>query len=69
MDNQITLEEDDLSVEGISDTEHDTLTTKDKRIIGAINEVNSQCKDIANEKNIKSFNFSQFLKTTLGGDF
>ena len=48
VDNQITLEKDDLSVEGISDTEHDTLTTKDKRIIGAINEINSQCKDIAN---------------------
>lgn len=48
-DNQIVLVEDDLSVEGISDTVHDTLTTKDKRIIGAINEVNSQCKDIAND--------------------
>lgn len=46
-ENQITLIEDDTSMEGISDIEHDTLNTKDKRIIGAINEVNSQCKDIA----------------------
>lgn len=49
VDNQITLEEDDLSVEGIDDIEHDTLTTKDKRIIGAINEVNAQFKDIAKQ--------------------
>lgn len=46
-DNKINLIEDETSMEGISDTEHDTLETKDKRIIGAINEVNSQCKDIA----------------------
>lgn len=48
VDNQITLEEDDTSMNGIDATTHDTLTTKDKRIIGAINEVNSQIKDIAN---------------------
>ena len=60
-DNKINLIEDETSMEGISDTEHDTLETKDKRIIGAINEVNSQCKDIANNKadtiylNVKDF--------------
>ena len=48
-DNKINLIEDETSMEGISDTEHDTLETKDKRIIGAINEVNSQCKDIAKQ--------------------
>jgi hypothetical protein len=48
VDNQITLVEDDTSMEGIDDTVHDTLTTQDKTLIGAINEVNSQCKDIEN---------------------
>lgn len=46
-ENQITLVEDDTSMEGISDTDHDTLTTTNKKIIPAINELNSQCKDIA----------------------
>ena len=46
--NQINLVEDDLSIEGISDTDHDTLTTTNKKIIPAINELNSQFKDIAN---------------------
>lgn len=44
---QIILEKDDTSMNGIDDTTHDTLTTTDKTIIGGINEVNSQCKDIA----------------------
>lgn len=44
---QIVLEKDDTSMNGIDDTTHDTLTTTDKTIIGGINEVNSQCKDIA----------------------
>ena len=50
-ENQITLVEDDLSTEGISDIEHDTLTTTNKKIIPAINELNSQFKDIANTEN------------------
>ena len=34
----------------------DTLTTTSKTIIGAINEINTECKDIANEKiNVKYF--------------
>lgn len=37
--NQINLIEDDTSMEGISDSEHDTLETDNKTIIGAINEV------------------------------
>lgn len=45
-ENQIILVEDDTSMEGISDTDHDTLTTNNKKIIPAINEV----KDIANDK-------------------
>ena len=47
---QIILEKDDTSMNGIDDTTHDTLTTTDKRIIGAINEVNSQCKNIVKQK-------------------
>nr|DAZ34477.1 MAG TPA: Pectate lyase [Caudoviricetes sp.] len=47
-ENQINLIEDDTSMEGISDTVHDTLETDDKRIIGGINEVNAKLKDIAN---------------------
>lgn len=46
--NKINLIDDDTSMEGIDDTEFPTLTTKDKKLIGAINEVNSQCKGIAN---------------------
>lgn len=46
-ENQINLIEDDTSMEGISDTVHDTLETDDKRIIGGINEVNKKVKDIA----------------------
>ena len=51
VDNQITLEKDDTSFDGVDDTIHDNLTTTDKRIIGAINEVNTQFKDIVNEEN------------------
>ena len=46
-ENQINLVEDDTSMEGISDTTHDTLNTNNKTIIGAINEVSTQYKDIA----------------------
>ena len=49
VDNQITLEKDDTSFDGVDDTIHDNLTTTDKRIIGAINEVNAQFKDIAKQ--------------------
>lgn len=49
-DNEITLVKDETSMEGIKDKEYSTLTTQDKTLIGSINEVNSQCKDIANEK-------------------
>lgn len=47
-ENQINLIEDDTSMEGISDSVHDTLTTDAKKIIPAINEVNDKFKDIAN---------------------
>ena len=53
--NEVKLVEDATSMEGISDSVHDTLETDDKRIIGGINEVNkkvktldTQYKDIAN---------------------
>lgn len=46
-ENQINLIEDDTSMEGISDSAHDTLETDDKTIIGAINEVNDKVTDIA----------------------
>lgn len=48
-ENQINLIEDDTSMNGISDTNHDNLETTNKTIIGAINEVNTQFKDIAND--------------------
>lgn len=48
-ENQINLIEDDTSMNGISDTVHDNLETANKTIIGGINEVNSQLKDIAND--------------------
>lgn len=46
-ENQINLVEDDTSMEGISDSVHDTLTTTNKTIIGGINEINAKLKDIA----------------------
>lgn len=46
----IILEKDNTSLKGIKDTTYDNLTTNDKTIIGGINEVTSQIKDIANEK-------------------
>ena len=46
-ENQINLIEDDTSMEGISDSEHDTLTTTNKKIIPAINEVNEKLRDTA----------------------
>lgn len=49
-DNEVTLVKDGTSMEGIKDNEYDTLNTTDKTIVGAINEVNAQFKDIAKEK-------------------
>lgn len=48
-ENQIELIEDELSMEGISDITYDTLQTTNKTLIGGVNEVNSQLKEIANE--------------------
>lgn len=45
-DSQIILVEDATSMEGISDSVHDTLETDDKRIIGGINEVNKKVKTL-----------------------
>ena len=44
-ENQIDLVEDDISMEGISDTVYDILETNNKTIIGAINEVNKKAKE------------------------
>lgn len=49
-DNEVTLVKDGTSMEGIKDNEYPTLTTQDKTLIGSINEVNAQYKDIAKEK-------------------
>lgn len=49
-DNAINLVKDEISMEGIKDNEYPTLTTQDKTLIGSINEVNAQYKDIANLK-------------------
>ena len=48
-DNEVTLVKDETSMEGIKDNEYPTLTTQDKTLIGSINEVNAQCKDIVNQ--------------------
>ena len=47
--NEVNLVTDETSMEGIKDNEYPTLTTQDKTLIGAINEVNTQYKDIANK--------------------
>ena len=70
-ENQINLIEDDTSMEGISDTVHDTLETDDKRIIGGINEVNAKLKDIANLSLVKHTDGKVYIKKqdgTLIGD-
>mgnify|MGYP004658379307 CR=1 FL=1 len=59
--NEVNLVTDETSMEGIKDNEYPTLTTTDKTLIGSINEVNAQYKDIANNKadniciNVKDF--------------
>ena len=70
--NEVNLVEDATSMEGISDSVHDTLETDDKRIIGGINEVNkkvktldTQYKDIANNKADKN---SVFTMANMGQD-
>lgn len=64
-DSQIILVEDDTNIDGISDTEHDTLETEDKRIIGGINEVNKKVKDVAINKADKN---SVFTMANMGQD-
>ena len=61
-ENQINLVEDDTSMGGISDTVYDTLETNNKTIIGAINEVNTQCKDIANNFTTEQTDSSFIIK-------
>lgn len=64
-ENQINLIEDDTSMNGISDTVHDNLETANKTIIGGINEVNSQLKDIAKKiENVGGFDTSKFMYVT-----
>jgi hypothetical protein len=70
-ENQINLIEDDTSMEGISDSEHDTLETDNKKIIPAINEVNDKFKDIANLSLTKHSDGKVYIKKqdgTLIGD-
>lgn len=70
-ENQINLIEDDTSMNGISDTNHDNLETTNKTIIGAINEVNTQFKDIANLSLVKHTDGKVYIKKqdgTLLGD-
>ena len=65
-ENQINLIEDDTSMNGISDTVHDNLETANKTIIGGINEVNSQLKDIA--KQIEKVKSSSLINQNGGGE-
>lgn len=70
-ENQINLIEDDTSIEGISDSVHDTLTTENKKIIPAINEVNDKVIDIANLSLTKHTDGKVYIKKqdgTLLGD-
>ena len=55
-DNEVTLVKDETSMEGIKDNEYPTLTTTDKTLIGSINEVNTQYKDIAKEVGTETLN-------------
>lgn len=61
-ENQINLIEDDTSMNGISDTVHDNLETANKTIIGGINEVNAQFKDIANYSLTKGTDGKVYIK-------
>ena len=44
-DEMIILEEDDLTMDGIIDNTFPSLTTEDKTLLGAINEINSKTND------------------------
>ena len=44
--NEVNLVEDETSMEGIKDNEYPTLNTTNKTLIGSINELNTQYKDI-----------------------
>lgn len=69
-DNQVNLVEDETSMEGIKDNEYPTLTTTDKTLIGGINELNTQYKDIANEIGTEALNTTaQDLKGAINEAF
>lgn len=61
-DNQLNLIEDGTT-KGIKDTEYDTLTTTNKTVIGSINELSTQYKDIANNY-IKKENNKELISTS-----
>lgn len=64
-ENQIELIEDELSMEGISDITYDTLQTTNKTLIGGVNELSSQLKDIAKKiENVGGFDTSKFMYVT-----
>lgn len=44
-DEMVILEEDDLTMDGIIDNTFPSLTTEDKTLLGAINEINSKAND------------------------
>lgn len=44
-DEMIILEEDDLTIGGLIDNTYPSLTTEDKTLLGAINEINSKADD------------------------
>jgi hypothetical protein len=47
----VILEEDDLTIDGLVDESFPSLTTEDKTLIGAINEINSENESLQNQIN------------------
>jgi hypothetical protein len=52
----VILEEDDLTIDGLVDESFPSLTTEDKTLIGAINEINSENESLQNQMNEQNEN-------------
>ena len=67
--NAVNLVEDETSMEGIKDNEYPTLNTQDKTLIGSINEVNAQCKNVTHKDYINWRAFDKGYITIVFDDY
>lgn len=63
----VILEEDDLTIDGLVDGSFPSLTTEDKTLIGAINEINENIQNIKpSEEEIKKAVIDEILMDVFG---